>query len=287
MVNVSTKTHSNGLKYIAIDSPLCQATIFFQGAQITEFTPKSSPPLLWVSSADDYLPGNGIRGGIPICWPWFGQHQGAVGEQEWPQHGFARTRLWSLSQVHVTDESVQIQFDLPLCEQDKQFWPHESQVSVLFSLSDSLKVSLINSNLGEHPFELTQALHTYFPTSDIHRTHVSGFNDAKYIEFSEGPFLQEEDEVHFTRETDRVYTQLAQAQFIHTPNGTIRVAREQSTSAVLWNPWIDKSMRLARFNPDDYVQMLCLEAANVLEDKVVLRAGETHTLSTEISWVKE
>ena len=282
MVNVSTKIHPNGLKYLAIDSPLCQATIFFQGAQITEFTPKNSHPLLWVSSADDHQAGNGIRGGIPICWPWFGQHA----KPSWPQHGFARTRLWSLSQVHVTDQSVQIQFDLPLSEQDKQCWPHDSQVSVLFSLSDSLKVSLINRNLGEQPFELTQALHSYFPISDIHRTRVSGVKGAQYIEFSEGPFPQEDDEVHFTKETDRVYTQLAQTQFIHTPNGTIRVAREQSASAVLWNPWIDKSIRLGRFNPDDYLQMLCLEAANVLEDNVVLQAGESHTLSTEISWLK-
>ncbi|MBB1270370.1 D-hexose-6-phosphate mutarotase [Shewanella sp. SR44-3] len=287
MASVSTKTHRNGLKYLAIDTPQCQARIFFQGAQITEFTPKGAKPLLWVSAADNYQPGNGVRGGIPICWPWFGQHQGATTEAKWPQHGFARTRIWSLNQVQVTDESVQVQFDLPLLAQDKPFWPYHSQVSVLFTLTDSLTVSLINTNLGDEAYELTQALHTYFPTPDIHRTHVSGFNGAKYIEFAEGPFEQPEDKVHFNKETDRVYTQLSPQQFIHTPAGIISVTREQSSSAVLWNPWIDKSTRLSRFNPDDYLQMLCLEAANVLEDRVILQAGESHTLSTVINWVKE
>ena len=88
----------------------------------------------------------------------------------------------------------------------------------------------------------------------------------------------------FDRETDRVYTDLGPAQLLHTPQGTIEVSRENSQSAVLWNPWIEKSQRLGRFNPEDYLTMVCLEAANVLEDKVVLAPGETHSLVTHIRW---
>jgi glucose-6-phosphate 1-epimerase len=90
--------------------------------------------------------------------------------------------------------------------------------------------------------------------------------------------------VQFDQETDRVYTKLAHTQELHTQNGTIVVSRENSQSAVLWNPWIDKSVRLSRFNPDDYLTMVCLEAANVLEDCVLLAPGQSHTMTTHIGW---
>ena len=104
-------------------------------------------------------------------------------------------------------------------------------------------------------------------------------------EFGEGPFAQTQDDVTFDKETDRVYTDLAAVQTLHTPNGVIQVSRENSYSAVLWNPWIDKSVRLSRFNADDYLTMVCLEAAYVLEDKLQLAPGESHTLTTHIRWI--
>jgi len=127
-------------------------------------------------------------------------------------------------------------------------------------------------------------LHTYFPTSDITNTHVDGLQGAQYIEFSKGPFVQN-DVVSFERETDMVYTQVSAVQTINTPEGVINVSRENSNSCVLWNPWIEKSKRLSNFADDEYKTMLCLEAANVLTDKVTLEPKQSHTLVTTISWV--
>lgn len=280
MASVNTRKHPNGLDYIEIDTPLCYGRIFLQGAQIDSFVPKGKAPLLWVSPADDYLPGSGIRGGIPVCWPWFGMHA----NEGWPQHGFARTRLWQLERTHISNERVELSFVLKLSDEDKDYWPHDTEVRLDFVLSDSLKVSLINRNLSEQNVTLTQALHSYFPIGDIHQLRATGFAGSQYIEFGEGPYAQVEDEVRFERETDRVYTGLSELQKLHTPNGTILVSREQSHSAVLWNPWIDKSKRLARFQEQDYLSMVCLEAANVLEDKLVLGPKQSHTLTTEIRW---
>lgn len=237
-----------------------------QGAQIDYFQPVGKPPLLWVSSADDYQPGNGIRGGVPVCWPWFGMSS----EANFPQHGFARTRIWALGSVEMRNQLVDLRFSLKISEQDKIYWPHNTEVSVLFTLGDTLSISLVNTNLGTDPVTLTQALHSYFPIEDIHQLKASGFSGSKYIEFAQGPYPQTTDEVLFDRETDRVYTDLGPVQLLHTPQGTIEVSRENSQSAVLWNPWIEKSQRPGRFNPEDYLTMVCLEAANVLEDKVVL-----------------
>ncbi|MGL4833125.1 MAG: D-hexose-6-phosphate mutarotase, partial [Shewanella sp.] len=243
MGSVTTKKHANGLDYVEINTALCQARIFLQGAQIDHFQPTGKPPLLWVSEADDYQPGNGIRGGVPVCWPWFGMST----EAGFPQHGFARTRIWNLSSVAMRNQWVDLRFDLKISEEDKHYWPHNTEVSVLFSLGDTLSISLVNTNLGKQTVSLTQALHSYFPIEDIHQVTASGFNGAKYIEFAKGPYSQTTDEVQFDRETDRVYTELGPVQLLHTPQGIIEVSRENSRSAVLWNPWIEKSKRLARF----------------------------------------
>ncbi|MGL5046307.1 MAG: D-hexose-6-phosphate mutarotase [Shewanella sp.] len=280
MGSVTTKKHANGLDYVDVNTPLCHARIFLQGAQIDYFQPVGKPPLLWVSSKDDYQPGNGIRGGVPICWPWFGMSN----EANFPQHGFARTRIWTLESVQMRNELVDLRFGLTISEQDKIYWPHNTEVSVLFTLGDTLSISLVNTNLGDDIVTLTQALHSYFPIEDIHQLKASGFSGAKYIEFAKGPYLQTSDEVLFDRETDRVYTDLGPVQLLHTPQGIIEVSRENSQSAVLWNPWIEKSQRLGRFNPEDYLTMVCLEAANVLDDKVVLAPGESHRLVTHIRW---
>ncbi|MDF0535385.1 D-hexose-6-phosphate mutarotase [Shewanella sp. A32] len=280
MAVITTGVHPNGLEYIEIDSELCHARVFLQGAQIESFTPKGKAPLLWVSSADDYQPGSGIRGGIPVCWPWFGQHPDA----DWPQHGFARNHMWQRLNSAVQDEVVTLSFVLPLTDADRVYWPHHTRVELHCRFSHELRVSLVNINQDQHPVTLTQALHSYFPIGDIHQLVASGFKGARYIEFGKGPYDQLQDSVRFDKETDRVYTALGNIQTLQTPNGTIVVKRERSRSAILWNPWIEKSRRLSRFHDDDYLQMVCLEAANVLDDAVTLAPGERHVLATEISW---
>lgn len=280
MGSVTTKKHANGLEYVEINTAQCKARIFLQGAQIDYFEPVGKEPLLWVSSADDYQVGSGIRGGVPVCWPWFGMSP----NPGFPQHGFARTSIWTLDSVKMLDDAVEVKFTLPISDSDTQYWPHDTSVELLFRLSETLSVSLTNINHGDYEVSLTQALHSYFPIEDIHQLTATGFSDSKYIEFGKGPFNQAQDDVDFNRETDRVYTNLGPVQQLHTRKGIIEVSRENSHSAVLWNPWIDKSQRLSRFNDDDYLSMVCLEAANVLEDQVTLAPKESHTLTTHISW---
>lgn len=278
--SVTIEQSETGLEFIKVASEFCDATIFLQGAQITEFTPTGKKPLLWVSQQEDYQEGKGVRGGIPICWPWFGvsQHEG------WPAHGVARTGLWRAEQVKEEENSIYISLSLPMNQIDEKYWPHKTKLLVEFVLSTSLEVRLTTTNLDNETLNFTQALHTYFPTPAIEETKVDGLQGSKYIEFGEGPFEQY-DLVSFARETDMVYTQAQDTQRIITPDGIIEVSRENSRSCVLWNPWIDKSKRLSNFADDEYHVMLCLEAANVLEDSVELAPGDKHTLATSLRWV--
>ena len=278
--SVTIEQSETGLEFIKVASEFCDATIFLQGAQITEFTPTGKKPLLWVSKQEDYQEGKGVRGGIPICWPWFGVSQ----NEGWPAHGVARTGLWRAEQVKEEENSIYISLSLPMNQIDEKYWPHKTKLLVEFVLSTSLEVRLTTTNLDNETLNFTQALHTYFPTPAIEETKVDGLQGSKYIEFGEGPFEQH-DLVSFARETDMVYTQAQDTQRIITPDGIIEVSRENSRSCVLWNPWIDKSKRLSNFADDEYHVMLCLEAANVLEDSVELAPGDKHTLVTSLRWV--
>ena len=278
--SVSIAHCDSDLEYLDIDSPLCQARIFLQGAQLTQYTPAGGKPLIWVSQEEDFQVGKSIRGGIPICWPWFGVHQ----NPQWPIHGLARVSLWRAEEIKETEDEIRISLTLPMAQVDETYWPHKTKLHVEYVLSaKQLEVRLTNTNVDNHEVQLTQALHTYFPTPDITQTEVDGLQGSQYIEFGEGPFEQT-DVVRFGRETDMVYSDVSELQRIRTPDGTIEVGRENSRSCVLWNPWVDKSKRLSNFADDEYHTMLCLEAANVLDDKVTLAPGDSHTLATIIRW---
>lgn len=278
--SVSIQRTESGLEYIQVDSALCHGKVFLQGAQLTEFTPKGQDNLIWVSADEDYLEGKAVRGGIPICWPWFGVHSDA----DWPIHGVARKLVWRAEEVIEHDTHIEVRLSLPMTLVDETYWPHQSKLEVTFVFGESIEVRLTNTNLGPQAFTLTQALHTYFPTSDISETSVEGLQGSQYIEFGEGPFAQNE-VVYFARETDMVYTQAPAVQVINTPKGRIEVTRENSQSCVLWNPWIEKSQRLSNFKDDEYLSMLCLEAANVMDDAITVQPGESHTLATRLRWI--
>ncbi|CAH9065925.1 Putative glucose-6-phosphate 1-epimerase [Pseudoalteromonas holothuriae] len=278
--SVSIQHTDSGLEYINVNSPLCTAKVFLQGAQLCEFTPTGKSPLIWVSAEEDYQEGKPVRGGIPICWPWFGVHEKA----DWPIHGVARKLLWRAEEVNEFSDHIVVRLSLPMRLVDKRYWPYDSKLEVEFRFSEQLEVRLTNTNLGEEAFTLSQALHTYFPTSAIENTTVDGLQGATYIEFGKGPFLQDK-VVGFERETDMVYTQANTIQTIQTPEGSIEVTRENSSSCVLWNPWIEKSKRLSYFRDDEYHTMLCLEAANVLDDIACVESGQSHTLATVIRWL--
>mgnify|MGYP001257092396 CR=1 FL=1 len=279
MSYIEHKVHSQGLQYIEVNSPMCHAHIFLQGAQVTHFQPKNQPSLLWISQAETYEKGVSMRGGIPICWPWFGLHP----EPDYPQHGFARHKIWHLERIQESEQEVLITLTLPTSEIETQFWPHRTQLTVTIALSTQLKISLTTQNNEDYPIKFSQALHTYFDIQNIKKLKVDGLVNTPYIEFNQNKH-QTAGEVSIYKETDRMYHNASSTQQLKTTQGTIVVKREHSSSCVLWNPWIEKSKRLSNFNQDDYLHMVCLEACNILDDSVDLKPHETFTLSQTIYW---
>lgn len=276
---IEQKIHENGLEYLHIQTPLCEAKLFLQGAQVISFIPKNKPELLWVSEKETYDAGTSFRGGAPLCWPWFGTHP----DSSYPAHGFARNHPWNITHSDIKENIVTIQMTLPEEFHNTKYWPHSCQLQVTFEFSNQLKISLTTTNLDTKPIEFTQAIHTYFNIGDIHQLEVEGLNNTSYIEFGK-PYTQDVLLESITKETDRIYQNTASSQYLHTSLGTIEVHREHSKSCVLWNPWIEKSKRLQRFDDQDYKTMVCLEAGNILDDHVVLAPQQETTLTQIIHW---
>jgi glucose-6-phosphate 1-epimerase len=246
--------------------------------------------LIWLSDQAQYLRGQGVRGGVPVCWPWFGDLQRnppevqAMVQGEAPFHGLARTQLWSLNEVSEQPDQVTLSFALELPE-GLPGWPHAACLRLDLKLGEQLQLRLITRNLGSAPLALSQALHSYFAVSDIRQVRVQGLDGCRYIETLDNWSTQlQTGALSFAGETDRIYLDVPARVVIEDPLWQRQLVLEASgsRSAILWNPWIDKSQRLTQFAADAWQGMLCIETANVLDDAVLLAPGGEHELGLRL-----
>ncbi|HKM38617.1 MAG TPA: D-hexose-6-phosphate mutarotase [Thiopseudomonas sp.] len=268
-----------------------QLDICQQGAQILSYFPDiEQPPLIWLSDCADYQQGQGVRGGVPVCWPWFGDIQRnphAVQNMttaDAPFHGLARTMDWQLLDNSADRNGVQISLQLD-ASQGLAGWPYAATVQLHIELGERLTIRLDNHNLGVQPLAISQALHTYFAVSDIRQVEVQGLEGCPYHETLEGWQLREQaGALSFTGETDRVYLHVPEYLQIVDKGWQRRIhlRTQGSQSAIVWNPWIDKAQTLSGFASDAWQQMLCIENANVLDDHLLLESGARHRLQLEL-----
>ncbi|EAQ96826.1 D-hexose-6-phosphate mutarotase [Congregibacter litoralis] len=162
-----------------IRNPHATARIAVHGAQVLSFQPEGEEDLLWVSKTAVFAEGTSVRGGIPICWPWFGRHP----KKDMPSHGFARNRFWTLCAVEQQDDGrTVVTLSLEDDAQSRAIWPHAFQLQLQVSVGRSLSLALTMRNKAAETVDLTMALHTYFSTGDIAQTAVRGLEGRVYID---------------------------------------------------------------------------------------------------------
>jgi len=268
-----------GLTFAEINNAHATASIAIQGAHIATFQPKGEEPIIWLSKLAKFLPGKSIRGGVPICWPWFGAH---ATDSKLPGHGYARTVMWEvLESKALPDGSTFIRFGIVENDTTRAQWPHASTVQLEATVGKALRVELVTTNTGKAAFQLGEALHTYFHISDVGNMTIRGLEGCEYIDkVGETTRRKQQGGIVIESEVDRVYVNTT-ADCIIEDKGlkrAIRIKKEGSKSAVVWNPWTEKADKMGDFGPQGHRAMVCVESGNAMENVVTVAPGETHRL---------
>jgi D-hexose-6-phosphate mutarotase len=278
------KMDASGLIVAEINNELGSASLCLQGAHLMSWQPKNQAvPVVWLSTDAKLAAGKSIRGGAPVCWPWFGAH---ATESGFPGHGFARTVPWRVIESG-TEPAGETRLTLRLTPSDKTRaqWPHECTVDLTVIVGATLRMEMRTENTGTTDFEIGEALHTYFQIGDIGAVSVTGLEGSEYWDKVGGSNLRKQDaEITFTGEVDRVYINNEAECVIHDEQlkRRIHIAKSGSLSTVVWTPWVEKATKMGDMGqPDGWRQMVCVESANAIENVVKVAAGCTHTLIVE------
>lgn len=281
--NEHYKSSGPALPLLLINNQYCEAVVALQGAHLLEFTPHKGEPLLWLSPNAIFEPGQAIRGGIPICLPWFGVNQL---DPEKPKHGFLRNRDWQLSRVATTDSgATQLTLSFNYEKLEPELFEFPFSVELNITLSDSLEMSITTINTGHDSMPFSWALHSYHPVANLADVRIEGLDGARYLDNTQGlaPAIQK-GAISFSGELDRAYENVGATQLIKsTP--AITVTGENCDSAIVWNPGGDNAATMADVGPGNHEQFICLERGEAFGDARALDAGESRTSNVTIKGV--
>lgn len=274
---------AHGLKALRLRASGSEALVYLHGAHVASFQTAEHGELLWVSDQAIYSPGKAIRGGVPICFPWFGAH---AAEPSFPAHGFARTREFKLEGSELRGNVVVAELSLAGGPDTASWFPHPFQARLRVSVGPELCVAFEVENTGDSGFDYEVALHTYLGVSDVTRASLAGLSGARYDDKVSGErgLVQGDAPLVFEGETDRVYDSSARVTVTDAARGRrLIVDKTSSRTTVVWNPWRDKAERMADFGDDEWPRMLCVESANVSPHGIHLTPQSRHTTTTIVS----
>ena len=273
------------LPRLAIATDACRAEVFLHGAHLTRWQPAhATSPVLWLSDHSFWEDRKPIRGGVPICFPWFGPHRS---DSSAPAHGFARLLDWTLVEA-VDSQNGGVSLTFALEGQDlSPLWPFRFRAAFSVEMGETMTMALEVENRDVRPLSFEEALHTYFSVSDISQVTISGLERSPYLDKVGGTTQRAADDspVRFTGETDRVYLDSSATCVIDDPGlrRRIEVAKAHSRSTVVWNPWIAKARAMQDFGDGEWRGMVCVETANVAEAAVQLQPGERHRMTVALA----
>jgi HAD superfamily hydrolase (TIGR01509 family) len=279
---------AGGLPVVRVDGAQGWAEIHLHGAQVTAWAPRGQRSLLWLSATSQFRPDTAIRGGIPVCFPWFGPLAGHPGA---PRHGFARTSRWSL--LEARDDGNDVTVRLGLTDDDatrSSAWPHRFEAVLTVVVGSRLTVALEVTNHDDVPVTFEEALHTYLDTTcldaEVTGVEVLGLEGTSYLDKTATPPAvgSEPGPLRIASEVDRVYLGTTADVAVRAGSArAIRVGKTGSGTTVVWNPWVEGARAAPDLTDDAWTGLLCVEASNVGPSAVRLEPGARHTMSTTIA----
>jgi glucose-6-phosphate 1-epimerase len=278
--SVSLKNGRGNLPTVFISNKFASSEISLYGAQIQSFKPIGHDEVLWMSEKSMFTEGKPIRGGIPLCFPWFGPN---AENNTLPMHGFARLCNWEIEEISdLANESTKLILCLESNEYTRSIWPFEFSAKLIVIVGSELTATLHYSNTSKQEFSCTDALHTYFKVSNIENIVIEGLKDTEYYQgFGMDTYVQKEELLAIKNEENRRYINHTGTCVIIDKGAKrkINVSKTGSKVTVVWNPW-DVQGNIPDIQSNGYQTMICVEAVNTYTDVIKLQPGQSFSIST-------
>ena len=258
---------------VRIKNSYAQASIALHGAHLIDYHQHNEKPVIFTSKAAVFSEGKAIRGGIPICWPWFGAHSDGLSS-----HGYARTNFWNIIHVSSHEEGTRLIFELPVRGIDGL------SATIEFFIGKKLHLALTTNNKGDVSQVFSEALHSYFSVEDSQQALVQGLEGCKYIDtVGKEEIRTQEGSIRFPDEVDRIFYSEADLVIDDCPSSRrIHILKTGSKSSVIWNPGMKKGSSMNDLYKSEINHFICAESANIREQRITLAPGESHTLTLTI-----
>jgi glucose-6-phosphate 1-epimerase len=275
-----------GLKRVQITGSLAQGEIYLHGAHVTSWKPATQDESLFVSTKSRWEQGQAIRGGVPICFPWF---RAKADNSKAPAHGFVRTRMWQLESIIENENGVAVSMSTESDEQTRRWWPAEFHLVHRAVFGTELSLELVCTNTGTTPLRFEEALHTYNRVEDVSQTYVQGLETVRFLDNTDSNKEKtQHGAVTIASQVDNAYVNTQNVVDLIDPKmrRRIRLQKLNSLSTVVWNPWREKGSEMRDLGDSEWNQFLCVEACNILGAAVNLAPGQEHTMTAIISIAK-
>lgn len=272
-----------GLQKVRVSTSAAEADIYLHGAQVTSWRPAGAEEVIFLSKQSRFEDGKAIRGGIPICFPWF---RAKADNAQAPAHGFVRTKAWQVDSLEQEQDSAVVTMSTESDDGTRRWWPHEFRLVHRITVGAELKLELIAMNTGSTAFHFEEALHTYHRVADAEKVRVSGLDGVTFLDNVDANREKVQGgDVILTQPTDNAYLNTESALELVDPmmHRRIQIAKANSRSTVVWNPWESGARALADLGDDEWRQFTCVEASNIVSCGVTLAPGEQHTITAKIS----
>ncbi len=271
-----------GLPKIRVTIPEATAEVYLHGAQLTAWQPAHTEPVIFLSRDSEFTAANAIRGGIPVCFPWFGPK---ADDAKAPKHGTVRLKAWTLDNIAYENGVVRISLSTESDAESEKWFPHPFRVEHHISIGRELSLALIAKNTGTASCVISEAQHTYYHVGAIEKVSVEGLDATPYLDNTAGnrEFTQQ-GQVTFTKATDNAYQDTTTAVTLIDPElgRRIRIEKSGSANTIVWNPWQEGAASMSDLGNDEWPHFLCIEAANMRGGSVTLAAGQSHTMQSTI-----
>ena len=268
-----------GLARVEINTPLAHGEIYLHGAHVTSWRPAGSEEVLFLGTKSRWEEGQAIRGGIPICFPWF---RGKADDPHAPAHGFVRTRSWQLYSIVENKAGVAVTMFIESDEQTRRWWPGEFRLVHRVTFGSELKLELTCINTGRTQFHFEEALHTYSRVADVKDVCLQGLDGIRFLDNTDANKEKVQvGNLTVASQTDDAFMNTENTVDLLDPkmDRRLRLQKAKSTTTVVWNPWQEGARRLQDLGEGEWMRFICVEASNIMGAAVTLAPGQEHTMT--------